>query len=163
MKILQITVLFLTITMMLPAESNLTERETLFDDDDGLKSELNSYGISPQLRLTQFYQGLHSGDGDKDFQYGGKLDLLLNIDARQFKLWDGLSLTIHAEANFGKAPNHVGGLLLPVNTALYFPGSENYDRYDLTSFYLGQKLEGNTRLLIGKINITTRRKQKINL
>ncbi len=138
---------------VLAAEPGFLERPTLLGDYGGLKSTLNDHGIFPHLRLTQFYQGLVSGDGEKDFEYGGKLDLLLNIDASKFKLWDGLSLTIHAEANFGEDVNSLGGVLFPVNTALFFPGRTGSDRYDLSSVFFGQKIGDRTNLLLGKINM----------
>lgn len=79
------------------------ERDTLTGDWGGGRSWLQEHGISLKPRLTQLYQGLTSGDGDHGFEYGGKLDLLLNADAAKLGLWDGLSLTVHAEYNYGES------------------------------------------------------------
>ena len=53
---------------------------------------LKEHGITLAPRLTQFYQGLAAGDGDHDFKYGGKADLMLNADLSKLGFWNGLSL-----------------------------------------------------------------------
>ena len=73
-------------------------------------------------RLTQFYQGLAAGDGDHGYEYGGKADLRVTTDLGKLGLWDGFSMTIQAEYNFGNSVNGRGGALIPVNTALNSPG-----------------------------------------
>jgi porin len=86
-------------------------------------------------------------------EYGGKADLLLNADLSKLYLWKGLSLTLHGEYNFGEAVNGRGGNIAPVNTALYFPGIEGGDAYDLSSVFLAQRFGDAVSLLVGKINI----------
>lgn len=135
-----------------PQPSSL-ERETLTGDWGGGRTWLKEYGITLKPRLTQFGQGMPSGDGDHDFEYGGKADLLLNADLGKLGLWSGLSLTVHGEYNFGESVNGDGGTIALVNTALYFPGIEGSDRSDLSSVYFGQKFGDNVSLLLGKINI----------
>ncbi len=133
--------------------SGWLERDTLTGDWGGNRTWLQERGISFKPRLTQFYQGLASGDGDHGFEYGGKADLLLNLDAAKLGTWDGLSLTVHAEYNFGESANGRGGTLLPVNTALLFPGLDGADAFDLSSFFLAQKFSDSVSLMLGKINM----------
>jgi porin len=76
---------------------------------------LKEHGITLMPRLTQFYQGITSGSGDHDFEYGGKADLLLNAELSKLGFWKGLLLTIHAEYNFGHSVNGRGGTLMPVH------------------------------------------------
>jgi len=64
-----------------------------------------------------------------------------------------LSLTVHAEYNFGESANGRGGTLLPVNTALFLPGLNGADAFDLTSVYLAQKFGDSASLMLGKINM----------
>jgi carbohydrate-selective porin OprB len=97
------------------------ERDTLTGDWGSGRTWLKKHGITIKPRLTQFYQGMTSGDGDHSFEYGGKADLLLNADLSKLGLWKGLSLNVHAEYNFGKSVNQRGGTIMPVNTALMFP------------------------------------------
>jgi porin len=111
------------------------ERDTITGDWAGSRTWLKEHGITLSPRLTQFYQGLAAGDGDHDFEYGGKADLLLNADLSKLGFWDGFSLTVHGEYNFGESINGAGGVLSPVNTALLFPGMEDADAFDLSSVY----------------------------
>ena len=129
------------------------DRDTLTGDWGGGRTWLQEHGVSLKPRLTQFYQGLTSGDGDHDFESGGKLDLLLNASLSKLGLWDGLSLTTHAEYNFGESANGRGGTLLPVNTALIFPGLDGADAFDPTSVFLAQKFSDSVSLMMGKINM----------
>jgi len=129
------------------------ERDTLTGDWGGLRPWLKESGITLQPRITQFYQAMTSGDGERDFEYGGKADLLLNADLSKFGSWNGLSLTVHAEYNFGQSVNQRGGTIMPVNTALAFPGMEGADRFDLSSVYLKQMFGDSVSLMAGKISI----------
>jgi len=45
----------------------------LTGDWGGVRSSLADNGVTMDLRYTSFYQGLASGTGDKDFEYGGAL------------------------------------------------------------------------------------------
>ena len=130
------------------------ERDTLTGDWAGRRTSLEEeYGISLAPRLTQFYQGLSAGDGDHDFEYGGKADLMLNADLSKLGFWKGFSLTVHTEYNYGETINGAGGTLVPPNTALIFPGMEGADAFDLSSVYLTQHFSKSASLLVGKINM----------
>jgi porin len=129
------------------------ERDTLTGDWNGGKTWLQERGIVLMPRLTLFNQGLTSGDGDHGSEFGGKADLLFNFNLSKLGLWDGLSLTMHAEYNFGENANNRGGALLPVNTALFFPGSDGADAFDMSSVYLSQRVGDNASLMFGKINM----------
>jgi porin len=114
---------------------------------------LKEHGITVAPRLTQFYQGLSAGDGDHDFEYGGKADLLLNADLSKLGFWNGLSMTVHIENNFGDSITGAGGTLIPPNTALLFPGMDGADAFDVSSFYFMQHLSPSATVLFGKINM----------
>jgi porin len=130
------------------------EGDTLTGDWSGRRTSLkNDYGITLAPRLTQFYQGLTAGDGDHDFEYGGKADLLMNADLSKLGFWKGLSLSVHAEYNYGETINGSGGTLVPPNTALLFPGMEDSDAFDLSSVYFTQHFSKSVTLLVGKMNM----------
>ena len=94
------------------------ERDTLTGDWAGRRTWLKEHGITFAPRLTQFYQGLAAGDGDRDFEYGGKADLMLNADLSKLGFWKGFALTVHGEYNLGESINWPGGVLEPPNTAV---------------------------------------------
>jgi porin len=129
------------------------ERGTLTGDWGGGRTWLKEHGITLVPRLTQFHQGLAAGDGDHDFEYGGKADLLLNADLSKLGFWKGFSLTVHAEYNYGETINGSGGTLVPPNTALLFPGMDGSDAFDLLSVYLTQHFSKSVTLLVGKMNM----------
>jgi len=130
------------------------ERDTLTGDWGGVRPWLKEhYGITLMPRFTQFYQGLSAGQGEHGFIYGGKVDLLFNADLSKLGFWNGLSLTVHTEYNFGRDHNGRGGTIALVNTALYFPGMEGKYAFDLSSVYFGQTFDDSVSLLFGKINM----------
>ena len=101
-----------------------------------------------------FYQGLTSGAGPDGFEFGGKADVMLNADLDKLGFWNGISLTVHVEYNFGESvTNQRGGTLIPVNTALQFPGIQGADRFDVSSFQFEQKFGDDVSLKLGKINL----------
>jgi porin len=130
-----------------------SERDTLTGDWGGSRTWLKQHGITIAPRVTQFYQGMPAGDGDHSFEYGGKADVLFKADMDKLGFWNGLSVVVHAEENFGHSVNGFGGTLVPVNTALLFPGIDGPDRYDLSSVFLGQTFGDSVSVLFGKINI----------
>lgn len=135
------------------AQPSWLERDTMTGDWGGFRTSLQEHGITVKPRLTQFGQGQTSGDGEHGFDYGGKADVLFNADLNKIGLWTGFSMTVHAEYNFGQSVNGFGGTMVPVNTALSFPGIEGDDAFDLSSVYFGQKFGDSFSLLAGKINM----------
>ena len=130
--------------------SSLTERETLTNDWFGAGPRMRENGVNLTASLTQFYGGLVSGDGSKEWEYGGKLDVFLRLDGGRLGLWNGLALSAHAELNYGHSRNSAGGTFLPNNIALFVPGA-NETIADL-SLVLSQQLGDSVSLTFGKIN-----------
>jgi porin len=127
--------------------------EGLSGDWGGGRTWLADHGILVEPRVTQFYQGLAAGDGDLGYDYGGKADLLITTDFSRLGFWDGLSMTLHGEYNFGNSVNGRGGVLIPVNAALNFPGMDGADAYDLSSLYFVQEFGDSNTVVFGKINM----------
>ena len=133
--------------------SDLLTRSTLTGDWSGLRPSLADIGITLKPRVSLFYQGLTSGAGLEGFEFGGKADLMLNADLEKLGFGNGLSLTVHVEYNFGQSVNQRGGTLIPVNTALQFPGIQGADRFDVSAFFVDQKFSDGVSLKLGKINL----------
>lgn len=135
------------------AQESWLDRDTLTGDWGGGRTWLAEHGLTLKPRLSQFIQGLAAGEGGEGFVYGGKADLLILADLSKLGLWNGLSLTVHAEQNFGTTVNGRGGAIIPSNVAMQFPGIEGDDASDLSSVYFGQQFGESVTLLAGKINI----------
>ena len=52
----------------------LAARPSLLDGPGGAKETLKAYGITANISVTQYYQGLVSGEGNKGGEYGSKGD-----------------------------------------------------------------------------------------
>lgn len=126
-------------------------RATLTDDWFGAGSTLREHGVNLTGSLAQFYQGLASGEGKSDWEYGGKADLFLRLDGGKLGLWQGFGVSMHGELNYGHAPSSAGGTFVPNNTALLFPGA-NGTEADF-SLYVSQQLGDSASVLFGKINM----------
>ncbi len=135
-----------------PPPDGLT-RDTLTGDWGGSRTWLQDRGIRLEPRLSQFYQGLSAGDGDDSHDYGGKADLRMAADLARLGAWNGLSMVVHAEYNFGTSANGRGGVMIPVNTALYTPGMDGGDAFDISSFYFVQAFGNGASVAFGKINM----------
>jgi carbohydrate-selective porin OprB len=92
-----------------PAKANWLTRSTLTGDWGGARSSLADEGVTFDLRYTSTYQGLASGTGDKDYEYGGKVDAFVNLDSTKMGLWKGGGLRTHLEYSNGNAPSNLGG------------------------------------------------------
>lgn len=131
---------------------DLLTRPALLDWPGGPRETLREFGIDLDLSLTQFYQGVTSGKGDKTWQYGGKIDVIATVDAYKLGLWQGLSAKVHQEAIYGDDAIAQGdGTTIPVNTALGFPryGRDDYE----TSIVISQQFDKKATLSLGKFNM----------
>jgi porin len=126
---------------------------TLSGKSGDAPTPLSDLGFIFKSKITQFVQGQAAGDGDPGAKYGGKADLMMRADLSKLGFWDGLSLTVKGEMNFGHSLNASGGTLIPINTALYLPGEGGADYYDISSFFFTQQFGKSASLTFGKINM----------
>lgn len=116
-----------------------------------MRSSLAEKGVTLDLRHTSFYQGLTSGTGDKGFEYGGKVNALINLDSHKMGLWDGGGVQAHIEYRHGDAPANLGGAIFSPNIALYTP-TDTPEKLVATSLYFTQKLGERSSIALGKFN-----------
>jgi porin len=116
----------------------------------GTPNAVRDAGLDIRADMTQFMSGLAGGgEGNRTWTYGGKLDFYLNADGGKAVGWDGLSLTAHLERAYGRDQNGAGGTLIPLNTALAFPGTDALD----VSLWLTQKIANVVTIRAGKVNV----------
>jgi porin len=133
------------------AEQSLRERSRLTGDWGGARTRMEAAGVKLDLELTMFYQGLASGTGDDDFEFGTRLDGFVKLDTGKMGLWQGGGLVSHLEYRTGDLPGSLGGTFFPTNSGMEFP-SDSPDKLVATSLYLSQRFGERTSLLLGKIN-----------
>ena len=127
--------------------------QTLTGDWFGQGPALRNAGFDFRLEWSQFYQGMTRGEGDKTWQYGGKLDAQARVELSKLGLWNGLSVTAQGHLNYGHSVNGVGGSVIQVNTGLAFPGIEGADRSDLMALYITQRFGDLVSVSLGKFNM----------
>ena len=132
---------FLSITLVLPAarqawaepaspqaagssatvDQSLWKRSRLTGDWGGARSWLETRGVKLDLELTMFYQGLESGTGSQDYEFGSRLDGFVKLDTGKMGLWKGGGLVSHLEYRSGDLPGSLGGTFFPTNSGMEFP------------------------------------------
>src|SRR5207248_8009053 len=111
-----------------PASANDTtifERPKLTGDWWGARDALEAHGVTLDINLTQFYQGVVDGGNERDFEYGGKLDIYVNLDGGKAGLWLGFSITTHIETRYGNDVNEIDGMFSLANFNMAFPKGEH--------------------------------------
>lgn len=134
-----------------PYAGDVLTRSRLAGDWWGTRSALAERGLTFDFFATQFYQGVARGGLEQDFQYGGKLDYLFNVDGGKLGLWQGLFVNLHAETRYGDSTNGIDGLLAPSNIPLSFP-KPNQSITSITGLKITQALSENFAVYLGKIN-----------
>ncbi len=134
-----------------PADTDFLSRSTLTGDWGGARANLADNGVSVDLRYTSFYQGLVSGTGNQDFEYGGKVDAFINLDSGKMGLWEGGSFRSHIEYSHGDLATNLGGALFATNTALYWP-VVTPEEVVATSLNYTQKVGEKSTVAVGKFN-----------
>ncbi len=135
------------------ALSSLAAQPSLLDTPDGPKEQLRRYGITPDVWVTQIYQGEPGGDGGKTWAYGGKVDGFLKIDAEKLGLWTGLHVNVQYEHYFGENINRKDFALIPVNTAQAYLGEGTF--HSALSISVTQDLSEQVSVSAGKFNMMT--------
>jgi len=116
-----------------------------------LGSDMRDNGVYFQSMLTQFVQGMPTGDGNHAFEYGGKLDTFLHFEGEQAGTWKGFALDAHMEYIYGNNALTHGGVASPVNTAMLLPEA-GQDAVTLSSLFATQKFCDQFTLMAGRFN-----------
>ena len=74
----------------------------LTGDWGGGRTWLTKHGVIILPRVTTFYEGMVSGTGNKNFEFGGKADAQIIFDGAKLGLWKGFKIITHTELNFGQ-------------------------------------------------------------
>ena len=133
-----------------PAEDWL-KRPYLTGDWGGMRSLLTDKGLTLDLRYTSFYQGLVSGTGKEEFDYGGKVDALIDLDTGKMGLWEGGNFRSHIEYSHGNLATNLGGALFSTNIAMYFPVGAP-EEVVATSLNYSHKVGRKVSISVGKFN-----------
>jgi len=132
-------------------DPTIFERPKLTGNWWGARDTLEAHGVTLDVSLAQFYQGVTDGGIDRDFEYGGKLGIYVNLDGGKAGLWQGFSITTHVETRYGEDVNDIDGMFSLANFNMAFPKKEQVAT-GVTALKLTQRLFDHLLLITGKIN-----------
>jgi len=72
-----------------PYSGDIWTRSTLTGDWGGLRNQLAEKGVTFDLSITQVGQGVVRGGKNGAWQYGGRGDIVMNVDSGKLGLWPG--------------------------------------------------------------------------
>jgi porin len=104
-----------------PYSGDIWTRSTLSGDWGGLRNELAAKGVTLDMNITQVGQGVVGGGKNGAWEYGGRGDLILNLDSGKLGLWPGGFFNFEMEGNWASAVNPKTGALMPVNVSQTVP------------------------------------------
>ncbi len=99
----------------------------LLGDWGGWRTELADDGITFDFQWTQHTQGVVDGGTDTGWGYGGTLDLLFEFDLDAMGVLPGAFVKVLAESRYGESVNGGVGAILPANTDMSFPLTDELD------------------------------------
>ena len=137
-----------------PYSGDFWSRSTLTGDWGGFRNDLAAKGVTLDLSLTQVSQGVTGGGKSKEWEYGGRGQLLLNVDTQKLGLWPGGFLTVEVEGKYGQSANGHTGALMPVNTNHIFPLPGENLQLNVPQISFAQFLSHYGGVVFGKFDTT---------
>jgi porin len=137
-----------------PYSGDLWSRSTLTGDWGGFRNEWAQKGITFDFNITQIGQGVVHGGKSGAWQYGGRGDLVINVDSQKLGLWPGGFFNLELEGNWASSVNRNTGALMPVNTSQTLPLPPG-DIFGVPAWNFAQFLSPHFGLTIGKFATIT--------
>ena len=131
-------------------DAGLGTRSALSGDWGGVRSELSEKGVTFDLNLTGVGQGISSGGKQTGWEYGGRGDLVVNMDTQKLGLWPGGLFTAEVEGNFGKDVNTRTGAMMEVNANQTFPAADS-GTVAIPAVMFTQFISNKTGVIVGKV------------
>jgi porin len=137
-----------------PYSGDLWNRSTLTGDWGGFRNEWAAKGVTIDLDITQVGQGVVSGGKSSAWQYGGRGDLVINLDSQKLGLWPGGFFNLELEGNWASSVNSSTGALMPVNSNQLYPSPPG-DIFAVPAWNFAQFLSPYFGLTLGKFATIT--------
>src|ERR1044071_2596783 len=137
-----------------PYSGDFWSRSTLTGDWGGFRNEMAAKGVTLDANITQVGQGVVGGGKSGAWEYGGRGDLILNLDSGKLGLWPGGFFNFEMEGNWASAIIGKTGALMPVNSNQLFPLPPG-DIFGVPAWNFTQFLSPYFGLSIGKFATIT--------
>lgn len=141
----------LTFSVAILAAGVVNGAEPLTGDWAGNRACLVEHGVTFDLSVAHFYQGVTAGGLEQRFKYGGHGDYVTNLDLGKLAGREGLFLKLRAEHRFGEDVNQDTGAFLPVSLPTELPVAEEDDVF-LTNVLFTQALSERFAVFFGKLD-----------
>jgi porin len=137
-----------------PYSGDIWSRSTLTGDWGGFRNELAAKGVTIDMSVTQVGQGVVNGGKSGAWQYGGRGDMVVNLDSQKLGLWPGGFFNLELEGNWASAVNRNSGALMPVNASQTLPLPPG-DIFGVPAWNFSQFLSPYFGLTLGKFATIT--------
>jgi porin len=130
------------------------DRPFLSGDWNGSRSDLAAKGLTFEVDWTQTAQGVAAGGRSTDWDYGGSLNYIMDLDLSRLGLWKGAFVRVRGESRYGETVNDDSGAFLPVNTNGFFPLTSPTDDglpFAITELAFAQFLSEKFAVFLGKL------------
>jgi porin len=104
-----------------PYSGDFFSRSTLTGDWFGVRNDLAARGITIDASLTQVGQGVVEGGKNGKWEYGGRGEILGQLDTQKLGLWPGGFFSLELEGNYNNDVNAKTGAIMSANTNQVFP------------------------------------------
>jgi porin len=133
---------------------DLWSRSTLTGDWGGVRDDLAKKGVTVDFSLTQIGQGDIGGGKKTGWEYGGRGNLVLNVDTQKLGLWPGGFFMMEVEGNYANDINFNTGALMPVNSSQFYP-MPGSDQLNIPAVVFTQFFSEYAGLFVGKMDVTS--------
>lgn len=106
---------------------DFASRAALLGDLDGERTRLAEKGIQFGIDWNNTVQSVVTGGRDRTTAYGGTLDYNLTFDLMRMGVLPGAVVKLRGESRYGKSVNTQAGPLVPANTDMFFPATDEVD------------------------------------
>ena len=137
-----------------PYSGDILSRSTLTGDWWGTRNQLANKGVTFDISVTEVGQGVVDGGKSGVWEYGGRGDMVMNVDTGKLGLWPGGFFNLEVEGNWPSAVNSKTGALMPVNSNQLYPLPPG-DIFGVTALNFTQFLSPYFGLTIGKYATVT--------
>ncbi len=154
--LISLTKLAPPITRVSDYSGGIWDRNTMFGDLGGHRTDWYDKGFSLDMQVTQIVQGVASGGsvaGNGSGRYNGLFELNAYFDTGKAGWWSGGLFATTVQTSWGDPLSSEVGGISPVNfTPLWPVPFETTTR--VTEYYLTQGLPKNILLIVGRIDAT---------
>lgn len=133
------------------AQTSASTAGQLLGDWAGNRAWLAEHGITFDLDVANFYNGVTSGGLDRRFDYAGHGDYVTNFQLGKLGFNEGLFLKIRAEHRFGESINAATGALLPATLLTDLPVADSEELL-ITNFLFTEALSESFAIFFGKLD-----------